>query len=92
MERLAPSLFPNIEGRGEHLFQLVSKRDPEGIVAKRKFDPYLLDKAKWYKIRNRKYSQWIGREKLFKREGAGDPDWHFWNACALVADQLAKPV
>src|SRR5215472_13558493 len=27
-----------------------------------KFDPYLLDNAKWYKIRNRNYSQWVGRE------------------------------
>ena len=71
------------------MFQLACKRDLEGIVAKRKFDPYLLDNAKWYKIRNRNYSQWVGREKLFERERVGDPDWHLWNACALVADQAA---
>jgi len=41
---------------GESLFQLACKRDIEGIVAKRKFDLYLLDNAKWYKIRNRNYS------------------------------------
>ena len=37
----------HIEERGEHLFRLACKRDLEGIVAKRKFDPYLLDTAKW---------------------------------------------
>jgi len=58
----------HIEERGEHLFRLACKRDLEAIVAKRKFDPYLLDNAKWYKIRNRNYSQWVGREKLFERE------------------------
>lgn len=45
----------------------------DGIVAKQKFDPYLLDNAKWYKIRNRDYSQWVGREKLFERERSSDP-------------------
>ena len=37
----------HVEGQGERLFQLACKRDLEGIVAKRKFDPYLLDNAKW---------------------------------------------
>ena len=80
----------HIEERGEHLFRLVSERDLEGIVAKRKFDPCLLDNAKWYKIRNRKYSQWIGREKLFERERASDSDWRHWNVCAAVCDQLIE--
>jgi hypothetical protein len=31
------------KGQGERLFQLACKRDLEGIVAKRKFDPCLLD-------------------------------------------------
>jgi hypothetical protein len=31
----------HVEGRGEELFHLVCQRDLEGIVAKRKFDPYL---------------------------------------------------
>jgi len=63
----------HIEERGEHLFRLACKRDLEGIVAKRKFDPYLLDNAKWYKIRNRNYSQWAGREKLFERDALPIP-------------------
>jgi len=42
------------------------KRNPEGIVAKRKFDPYRIDNAKWYKIRNRNYPQ---REREISRAG-----------------------
>jgi hypothetical protein len=38
------------------------------MVAKRVADPYLLEHASWLKIRNRSYSQWAGREKLFERE------------------------
>src|SRR5215472_16620229 len=53
----------HIEERGEHLFRLACKRYLEGIVAKRKFDAYLQDNAKWYKNRNRNYSQWVvGRD------------------------------
>lgn len=63
----------HIEERGEHLFGLACKRDPEGIVAKRKFDPYLPN-AKWYKIRNRYYPLWTGREKRFERERSTDPE------------------
>ena len=80
----------HVEGQGERLFQLACKRDLEGIVAKRKFDPYLLDNAKWYKIRNRNYSQWVGREKLFERERSTDPNWHYWNVCASASDQLVE--
>ena len=80
----------HIEERGEHLFRLACTRDLEGIVAKRKFDPYLPDHTKWLKIRNTGYSQWIGREELFERERATDPHWHYWNACAAASDQLAK--
>ena len=69
------------------LFRLACKRDLEGIVAKRKFDPYLLDNAKWYKIRNRNYSQWVGREKLFERERASDPDYQLWAGCALACEE-----
>ena len=50
------------------MFALACKRDLEGIVAKHKFGPYLQDQAQWLKIRNRKYSQWAGREKFFDLE------------------------
>lgn len=55
-----------------------------------RIDPYPPDQTTRLKIRNKGYSQWIGREKLFERERAGDPGWRLWNACALVADQQFK--
>ena len=58
----------HIEERGKALFRLACKRDREGIVAKRKLDPYLLDNAKWYKIKNRNDSHCLGRGELFERE------------------------
>jgi hypothetical protein len=77
--------------RGERLhFQLACERDLEGIVAKRKFDPYLPGSATWLKIRNPKYSQWIGREELFERERSGDPDWQSWNVCTSACDELIE--
>jgi len=53
---------------GEKLFELACSHDLEGIVAKRKSDPYLEGHASWLKIRNRNYSQWVGREDLASRE------------------------
>ena len=47
------------EGMGEELFHLVCQRDLEGVVAKRKVDPYL-PSASWLKMRNRKYSRQYG--------------------------------
>jgi hypothetical protein len=44
----------HIEGMGEDLFHLACRRDLEGVVAKRKYDPYL-PSASWLKIRNRNY-------------------------------------
>lgn len=69
---------------GEKLFGLACEHDLEGIVAKRKSDPYLDGHARWLKIRNRDYSQWVGREELFERERGGDPDVLLWNSCALA--------
>jgi bifunctional non-homologous end joining protein LigD len=78
----------HVEAAGQELFNLVCARDLEGIVAKRKYDPYLLDgSAGWLKIRNRKYSQWAGREELFERERSTDPEWENWNHCALLCEQ-----
>ena len=78
----------HIESAGQELFDLVCKRDLEGMVAKRKYDPYLLDgSAAWLKIRNREYSQWAGREELFERERSVYPE-EMWNNCALICDQM----
>jgi bifunctional non-homologous end joining protein LigD len=80
----------HIDGDGEGLFQLACQHDLEGVVAKRNSDPYLPEYATWLKIRNRHYSQWIGREELFERERASNPDWQNWNACAFACDHMAK--
>ena len=45
----------HVEGNG------ACEHDLEGIVAKRKSDPYLLEHATWLKIRNQGYSQWGGK-------------------------------
>jgi len=45
--------------------------------------PYLTDREPtWFKIRNRGYSQWVGREELFERERERNPDApSLWNSC-----------
>jgi len=76
----------HLEHDGEGLFNLVCESDLEGIVAKRKFDPYLEHHASWLKIRNQRYSQWIEREELFERERGGSPDVQLWQTCALACE------
>jgi len=39
-------------------------------------------------MRNRKYSQWLGREKLFERERRSDPDYQLWDGCALACESV----
>jgi len=43
----------------------------------------------WFKIRNRTYSQWAGREELFERERGGDPDAGGWHQCVLACGGAA---
>jgi len=47
------------------LFSIVSQRDLEGIVAKRRADSYCLDST-WFKVKVAGYSQVVGRWELFK--------------------------
>lgn len=77
----------HVEANGEKLFTLARKRDLEAIVARHRFGPYLQTSAQWLKIRNRKYSQWAGREKFFEREREVDPDIFLWDSCALACDE-----
>ena len=49
---------------GRALFEAVQRLDLEGIVAKRKADPYASG-VTWVKIKNRMYSQMEGRGELF---------------------------
>jgi bifunctional non-homologous end joining protein LigD len=59
-----------VEEDGRALFQAVQRLDLEGIVAKRKADPYSPD-VNWLKIKNPAYTQAEGRWELFqKRRGS----------------------
>jgi HrpA-like RNA helicase len=40
----------------------------------------------WLKIRNREYSQWVGREELFERERTISPDVQAWAACVSACE------
>ena len=48
-----------IEERGRDLFDAAERLDLEGIVAKRKVDPYRSETV-WYKIKSRTYTQGEG--------------------------------
>lgn len=78
----------HIEGEGERLFRVVCERDLEGIVAKHRLSRYTTEKQKpaWVKIRNRRYSQMVGRDELFEKryEAAGAPEIG-WHVCARAA-------
>jgi bifunctional non-homologous end joining protein LigD len=53
-----------VDGRGRELMAAVAAHDLEGIVAKRKRDPYRRG-VTWWKIKNPAYSQAEGRHELF---------------------------
>jgi bifunctional non-homologous end joining protein LigD len=54
-----------LEEHGRALFSAIKKMDLEGIVAKRKSDPYTAA-TEWYKIKNAGYTQGEGRVDLFR--------------------------
>ena len=57
---------PSFGEHGRELFQAACQLDLEGIVAKRKQDPYSPETG-WYKIKNPMYTQAEGRGELFER-------------------------
>jgi bifunctional non-homologous end joining protein LigD len=57
---------PCFNTEGKELFEAACRLDIEGIVAKRKADPYGPDTA-WYKLKNPTYTQAEGRRELFER-------------------------
>jgi ATP dependent DNA ligase-like protein len=65
----------HVEGEGERLFELVCKRDLEGVVAKHRQSRYTVEdhNPAWVKIKNRKYSQLIGISRIRTAIPAG-PD------------------
>jgi bifunctional non-homologous end joining protein LigD len=58
-----------IGGRGKALFVAVEEHDLEGIVAKRKSDPYRRN-VKWWKMLNPAYSKREGRHELINSDRA----------------------
>jgi ATP-dependent DNA ligase len=59
---------------GTDLLRVICDRDMEGIVAKQASARYTPEAKTWVKIKNREYSQAIGREAFFdhrKRAGNG---------------------
>ena len=54
----------HVEESGVSLFQIACKQDTEGIVAKRKNGTYGVNE-RWFKIKNRHYTQVVGRHELF---------------------------
>jgi hypothetical protein len=57
--------MPSFEEYGRELFEAAYQHDLEGIVAKRKADPYGPNTA-WYKLKNPTYTQAAGRGELFQ--------------------------
>jgi hypothetical protein len=50
--------------------------------------PYMLNEQSMrFKIRNRRYSQGVGREELFERERS--PDVQQWDSCTLACAKAA---
>ena len=55
---------------GTDLFRIICERDMEGVVAKQASASYTPEATTWVKIKNRAYSQAIGREDFFDRRRA----------------------
>ena len=79
----------HVEHYGTALFQRVCEMDLEGIVAKHSFGNYVTERERttWFKIKNRSYSQSVGREKLFDRERHREPV-PGWHSCELACAEV----
>lgn len=79
----------HIEEHGEKLFRVICKNDLEGIVAKPRNSPYLFSDSDtpWLKIKNRDYSQSLGRDDLFAPAEKKAPKVD-WAACALACAEM----
>jgi hypothetical protein len=63
-------LYVEHVARGTDLFRLICERDMEGVVAKQASASYTPEATTWVKIKNREYSQAVGREDFFDRRRA----------------------
>src|SRR5215469_16785303 len=64
--RLKSVLYVDHVASGTDLFRVICDRGIEGIVAKQASARYTPE-ATWVKIKNRQYSQAVGREDFFNR-------------------------
>ena len=55
---------------GTDLIRVICEQDMEGIVAKQASAYYTPEATTWVKIKNREYSQAVGREDFFDRRRA----------------------
>jgi hypothetical protein len=65
----------SIAERGRDLYAAAERLDLEGIVAKRKSDPYRPETV-WYKIKSRMYTQGEGRWELFQKRPRSNQNKH----------------
>jgi bifunctional non-homologous end joining protein LigD len=79
----------HIERQGSALFERVCQLDLEGVVAKLKHGQYVEEReySTWLKIKNREYSQAVGREELFERDRHAEPV-PGWHSCAVACARL----
>jgi bifunctional non-homologous end joining protein LigD len=78
----------HIEQRGTQVFEWAVTHDLEGIVAKHRLGRYVSgrEESTWFKVRNRNYSQWAGRDELFEaREEKRRPGWDVCSKAASAA-------
>ena len=79
----------HVVSSGSALFKRVCDLDLEGIVAKHKSGRYEenRERSTWFKVRNRKYSQMIGRAELFERDRHSEPV-PGWHSCIIACQAL----
>ncbi len=75
------------------MLERVCELDLEGVVAKNRHAPYVTerDQSTWFKIRNREYSQMVGREELFERDRHSE-SVAGWHACVLACVSVESSV
>jgi hypothetical protein len=73
------------------IFWNSAELDLEGIVAKHRNGRYTsdADASTWFKIRNRSYPQWAGRNETFERDRHWGPTAG-WHACELALAAAAS--
>jgi bifunctional non-homologous end joining protein LigD len=79
-----------IEKTGSALFDLVCKRDLEGIVAKLKHGNYATERehSSWIKVKNKNYSQAEARAEFFEGKKPSRSVHAGWDSCSLVCEDM----